>query len=429
MTSVMARDIFGSSFLNQLQTKVKIDKVNGTEIKKPECLNSGSELKDPSLVKLDKIAVDTSILPQSPNLYKQTGDIVSDEGFVKLPRSLWNDPQWKSCRAKYKLVFMTLLFNASYTQKTFNISNNLVSIGPGQFCMSMRNLIDLCNEGIKFKEDKVDKNIIERSVSLFIKIGFVRQEVRHGKSVFTITYPELYEHFQKQSETDSETIPRQHRDINEERKEREDLKESIDRAIAPDRSSLLNNKKEEQGKPSIFDAPTPPTRKDQKLSAEQEKQYKDIWEYLCKSKMAEGTTDKNAKGQIIKGIKPSDVVTWLKTRDFKEIVEALKTTKDANVQSNYPAYLVTLFKKNVVAKKDNTQVNDEFLNEIMKTHKCAHLENTKQYVTDNLKHTDYQKNTDPKLFKEMIMRSMQMATTYDQIEPEYRQESEYEDDY
>ena len=421
MTSVMARDVFGPSFLNELQTKVNFDKVNGTEIKKPEPLNSGSEkLIDPSLVKLDKIAADTSILPQSPNLYKQTGDIVSDEGFVKLPRSLWNDPQWKSCRAKYKLVFMTLLFNASYTQKTFNISNNLVSIGPGQFCTSMRNLIDLCNEGIKFKDDKVDKNIIERSVSLFIKIGFVRQEVRHGKSVFTITYPELYEHFQKQSETDSETIPRQHRDINEERKERKEIKETIDGASALD-SSLLNNKKEEQKKgPSVFK----PQSKPKDVSPEKQKEFNFLWEYIVKNSMSDGHTPNKKKG-----ITEKDLAGWLSKYDIKTILECLKLTLKCVPEKSWPGYMTTILGKNVVAKKDNVQINDEFLKELMKTHKCAHLENTKQYVTDNLKRTDYQKNTDPARFKEMIMRSIEMSNTYDQIEPEYRQESDYEDDY
>ncbi len=421
MTSVMARDVFGPSFLNELQTKINFDKVNGTEIKKPECLNSGSEkLIDPSLVKLDKIANDNSILPQSPNLYKQTGDIVSDKGFVKIPRSFWNDPQWKSCREKYKKVFMTLLFNASYTQKTFNISNNLVSIEPGQFCTSMRNLIDLCNEGINFKDDKVDKNIIERSVSLFIKIGFVRQEVRHGKSVFTITYPELYEHFKKQSETESETIPRHNRDINEERKEREEVKETIDRASALD-SPLLNNKKEEQKKgPSVFTHQP----KSQNLSEEKQKHFTFLWKFIVENSMCEGKTSNGNPG-----IKEKDLMSWLIKYEGKEIMECLKMTLKVHPSQTWPGYVVSLLKKNVITKKDNVQINDEFLNEIMKVNKCAHLENTKQYVTDNLKHTDYQKNTDPKLFKEMIMCSIQMANIYDKIESEYRQESDYEYDY
>ena len=167
----------------------------------------------------------------------------------------------------------------------------------------------------------------------------------------------------------------------------------------------------------------------QKLTPEQQKQYEDAWKYLCENQMAEGTTGKNQKGQLIKGVKPQDLVGWIINKPFKEIGQAIITTKDANVQSNYPAYIVTLFNKKVVSKKENIEINDEFLQEVMKKHKCAHLHDKKQYVTDNVKHCDYQKNSDPQLFKEMIMHSIEMAITYDQREHEYRQESEYEDDY
>lgn len=432
MSFAMLETLLPNVLPKQLQTKVNFDNVEEQTKKKPETAIPGVFTKTGDLADKSQLNGNhyTPIVAEPSNFRKEIGGSMSDEGFVKLPRSLFNDPNWKGMREKYRRVFLVLLFHTSFTEKSFGIGANLITIGPGQFCTSIRNLVDLCNDGIKFKDDKVDKNIVERAVSLFTKIGLVRQEVRHGKSVLTITQRELYDHFQKQSETGSETRPRLDRDTNEERKEREDMKETIDRAIAPDRSSLLDKeKKEQEKKPSIFDAPEAPTRKDQKLTPEQQKQYEDIWQFLCKSQMAEGTTTKNSKGKLIKGITPQDVVTWLKTRAFKEIVEAIKTTKDANVQTNYPAYLVTLFKKNVVAKKDNIQINDEFLNEIMKVHKCLHLENHKQYVTDRVKHTDYQKNSDPERFKEMIMASIDMARNYDSREVEYKQESEYDDDY
>lgn len=424
MTNSLFKHLSNITVPNSLSSKVFFDKLEEeVETTKPEFGDSGfvntRDSAQDEITHNGKHA--TPIIAIVPNFHKERGTIVSDEGFIKLPRSLLNDPHWKGMRSKYQKVFLILLFHTSYTQKSYSIGANLVTIGPGQFCTSIRTLVDLCNEGVKFKEDCVDKNIVERSVSLFTKIGFVRQEVRHKKSIFTITYPELYEHFQSQSETQSETKPRHNRDTNEERKERKDMKETIDGAAAPVRSSLLNNQKnEEKQSPSAFDAPSAPTRKNEKLTPEQEKQYKDIWAYLCKTQMAEGYTLKNAKGQIIKGVSPKDVVTWLKTKDFKEIVEAIKITNDANVQTNFPGYVVSVFKKNVVAKKSNLEINDAFFKEFIKIHKCTHLEDTKQYVQDLIKHIDYQKNLDPARFKEMIESSLRMAESYE--DREYKEE-------
>ena len=361
----------------ELHSKDNIDKVNGVERKTPEIIVSGDLNKYGSLV--DKPLngnKSTSILAGPPNFRKEMGAIMSvtsDEGFVKLPRSLWNDPQWKSARPKYKLVFMTLLFNASFTQKTFSISNNIVTIGPGQFCTSIRNLIDLCNDGIKFKEDKVDKNIVERSVSLFTKIGFVRQEVRHGKSIFTITHNELYEHFQKQSETGSETKVRQNRDTNEERKERKEIEETIEGAVALD-SSLMNLEKEEQKKdPSIFQPETPKEKVE--LNPEKQKHFENLWKFVIENKIAVGMTSKP-------GIKEKDLITWLKTYDAKEILECLNLAIKASIKSTYGGYVATLLKDRIAKREEDSKQGRKFVEEFIKKNKIDYIELKKDYFSD-----------------------------------------------
>ena len=432
MTFAMLDKIVTNVLPKELQTKVIFDNVDSQTKKMPEFVDSGLLKKTgdsdgkPQLNGIHCVP----IIADSPNFRKEIGVSMSDEGFIKLPRTLLSDPNWKGLRVKYQRLFLIILEHTAYRSRNFSYNGHAINVNPGQLCISYRRLVDLYNDGVKFKADRIDVPFIQRAVSVFTKFGFSIQESIHDISLLTIKQRELYDHFQKQTDTPSDTDSIQTRYSNEERKEREDMKETIDRAIAPDRSFLLDKeKKEQENKPSIFDAPEAPTRKDQKLTPEQQKQYEDIWQFLCKSQMADGTTTKNSKGKLIKGITPQDVVTWLKTREFKEIVEAIKTTKDANVQTNYPAYLVTLFKKNVVAKKDNIQINDEFLNEITKIHKCLHLENHKQYVTDRVKHTDYQKNSDPQRFKEMIMASIAMASNYDQRHVDQEIEKEYEEEY
>jgi hypothetical protein len=236
----------------------------------------------------------------------------------------------------------------------------------------------------------------------------------------TITQRELYEHFKKQTDTPSDTQPIQNRYTNEERKEGEDIKETIDRA---DRSLLLNKKEEEQKGPSIFDVE--PTPQANELSEENKKMLVELWKFANAKKVNEGNTS-NGKP----GIKQSDLVNWLKAGyEAKDIAEAIKISSGKQIRTNFGAYIVTLLKEKVPKKKGNIEINDEFLKELMKTHQCTHLENHKQYVTDRVKHTDYQKNTDHKLFKEMIMASLVMAKNYENREPEHTEEREYEDDY
>lgn len=209
------------------------------ETRKPEVVASGclrEESHSPCRPVGDKHAekgVTSPILAGHPYSDNNCGTAMSQdfpkEGYVKVPRSLWKNPIWQGCREKYKKVFMTLLFTAHFRKRTVSYQNNPIELLPGQHCASMRELVDLCNDGVRFKEDRVDKNIVERAVSLFTKIGLVRHDTSHGISLFTIVYGNIFD----QVETASETGPRQDRDspplptyIQEEREEREEYSSS-----------------------------------------------------------------------------------------------------------------------------------------------------------------------------------------------------------
>lgn len=410
-----------AKYEKELLSKCNFDNVPITEIKKPESQNSGRKTRD-SWHESDKMgSVDTPILSDATNFCKEIGGSVSDEGFVKFPRSLWNDPQWKSCRPKYKQVFMTLLFNASYTQKSHSISGNVITLMPGQFCVSMRKLIELCNEGIRFSEDKIDKNIIERSVSLFTKIGFVRHELRHAKSLFTITHPDLYDHFLNQSETDSETKVRQNRDTNEERKKEKKIKDTIDRAYALDSSLSFEGKKEEEETHSAFSPESPYQEKAKtSLDAEKQKHFEALWQIAIKKGIAQGYT-KNHKP----GVKEQDLITWLKTYEGKEVFECMKLAEGKAIQKSYGAYITKLLKDKIPKKEKASCDGKAFVDKFIKDNKIKHIDMKKDYFKDLISDEQSYYNLPEQTLKAILERSKERAR---ENEEEEKRQKEYEDD-
>lgn len=398
--------------------------VKVTEKKTPESDNPGiskiskSATTDTNTNKIGKSSA--PIVSEITDLRKQVGELMdiefSDEGFVKLPRSLLNDPNWQRMRLKYKMVFLTLLNHTSYTQRTYSISTNLITIGPGQFCTSIRNLVDLCNQGVIFNEDKIDKNIVERSVSLFTKVGLVRQEVRHKKCIFTITYPELYDHFKKQSETQTETRPRHNRDTNEERKERKDIEETIEGAVALD-SSLINKKKEEGTKgPSVFTPETPKTQS--KLSEEKQKHFHLLWEFVVKNKIAAGMTPKP-------GIKEQDLINWLQKYQATEILECLKFAIKATITKTYGGYVTKLLKDRIPKQEEDSKQGRQFVEKFIKENGMKHIDLKKDYFKDLISDEQSYYYLPMDTLKAILKRSLERFNEQEERERRENQEDEY----
>jgi len=96
--------------LPSLQTKTKFDKLEGTEMRKPESVNSGYIIKNDSVHESVMMKVDNLIIPDTPNSYKRRGVSLA-KNFIQLSRSeetfdlLQSDPKaflllsWISLRA------------------------------------------------------------------------------------------------------------------------------------------------------------------------------------------------------------------------------------------------------------------------------------------------------------------------------------------
>jgi hypothetical protein len=129
--------------------------------------------------------------------------------FVRIPRSLLKDPLWIDLPPTYHHVFYVILENVCFMPKKFDDHGSIIDLLPGQLCATYREITKLCGPF-------ADKNIVERSLRKFEKYEIVRLEVRHTKTIITITHSDTYELIKMASETTIETKLRQDRDTKEE---------------------------------------------------------------------------------------------------------------------------------------------------------------------------------------------------------------------
>ncbi len=156
------------------------------------------------------------------------------EGYIKIPRSLLRNPLWIDLPPAYKEVFLVILEHVVYGAKQeFDDHGKIITLLPGQICITIRGLQDLCGKYIS-------KNEIERAIKKLFLYQFVRQEVRHVKTILTITHKDTYDMILKEGETTIETRLRQDRDKIETQIKKEEInkKEIKDKHIAQSASPL-----------------------------------------------------------------------------------------------------------------------------------------------------------------------------------------------
>lgn len=134
-------------------------------------------------------------------------------GFFCLPRSLTRDPLWLDLPPAYQHVFLVLIDRAVFTPTKFDDHGVVIDLNPGQLCASIREILDWCGK-------YTSKNDVERAIVKLKLLDFVRHEVRHKKSIITISHPDVYACSFSWSETRSGTILR-HKVTREQNKTKE----------------------------------------------------------------------------------------------------------------------------------------------------------------------------------------------------------------
>lgn len=123
-------------------------------------------------------------------------------GFFCLPRSLTRDPLWLDMPVAYQHVFLVILDRSVFIPTKFDDHGHMIDLQPGQVCASLREIVDWCSKYIS-------KNDVERSLVKLKLYGFLRHEVRHKKSIITISHKDTYDLIFSRSETRSATNLRQ----------------------------------------------------------------------------------------------------------------------------------------------------------------------------------------------------------------------------
>lgn len=235
----------------ELHSNRNFDRVEIQTKKRPESSTNSGNHKLDSVGESGQVDASNSTIPNPPNSYKDYGTVVENSGFFSFPRSISNDPRYRGSRLKYKHVLHTILENAVFRDTTHSIGTEEIEVKIGQFCVTVRGLVELCNKGVRFKEDLVDKNIVERASHFWRTCGFVRQEVRHGKILITVTVPDFYIKQKQESETGSETKPRLNRDSKETHETHETLNiSSVADAPSEEKKIVSSSRKRKKVEPA-----------------------------------------------------------------------------------------------------------------------------------------------------------------------------------
>lgn len=429
MTSVLLLDPMLDDPENGLPSNVIFDKVQRVESKMPEIVVPGSDKNNRNLANKSQLygECDIPIIADPPNFCNEIGGIMSEnsvERFIKIPRQLFEDSNWKGLRLKYQKLFLIILEHVAYRPRIYKHNGNSITVAPGQLCVSFRRLADIFNEDVKWKDERIDAPLVQRAVSVFSKFGFSIHESIHGIMRITITHKELYEHFKNMTDTPSDTQPIQNRYTNEERKEgkERDIKETNrknedDGADAPDSSLLDFEKREEKKKSSIIT----PEISHGDLSPEKQKHYKFLWDFIVKNSMCHGQTS-NGKP----GVKQKDLMAWVTKYEGKEIFECLKITLEKIPNQTWPGYVTKLLVDKIPKKEEDSKNGKKLVEEYIKYHNIKHIDMKQDYFKDLISDESSYYNLPRHTLEAILNRSRERAL---EKEAEDQRFTDYDSDY
>jgi hypothetical protein len=162
---------------------------------------------------------------------------MSNQGFIKLSRSLHTDPLWRGLTTRERHVFMTLLHHVAFSSYTMDDHGTLVTVNPGQFLTTEREFSELCNHSRPKDMKRIERNFVARTWSKLNYIGFLSQKISHKKTLLTLTRKDIYEISEPKNELKlSQT---QAKDEPEKKKDKKEKKDNINNPPSVDAASLL----------------------------------------------------------------------------------------------------------------------------------------------------------------------------------------------
>lgn len=151
-----------------------------------------------------------------------------ESGYFTVCRDVLRHPSVVAAPVAYRWVLLTIMERASFEVQEKDDHGVTIFLEIGQLLCTIRLLAEWAN---------VSKNEAERAVSRFLKVGILRQEVRHTKTLLTLTFPITYKQMKHLCETRSETKVRQDRDTNN--KENKENKEELTTTKPPPKKLVV----------------------------------------------------------------------------------------------------------------------------------------------------------------------------------------------
>lgn len=167
-------------------------------------------------------ALDSSIISYPHHQSSENEHVVAEPsmqyqvGYIRIPRSLLCDPRFQDAPPTFRIVYITLLQLVAFKETEHNDHGKIIKIKPGQVCISIRHLADVCGRGISKKN-------VEQAIAYFKKSNLGGQEKGHRKNVISITHKDTYNLIVNVEGTSFGTSRGQAGDIKEECKESKDI--------------------------------------------------------------------------------------------------------------------------------------------------------------------------------------------------------------
>jgi len=376
-----------ASHHNRLQSKIQLYRLQELKMKEPEISVSGS--LDAKLEIRQNLSYNndssTIIVTESSNFRKEIDLVMSytpAEPFIKIPRDLLEDPNWKGLRLKYQRLFLIILQHVAYHSRIYKYNGNSIKIKPGQLCISFRKLVDLYNQDVKFKNERRDLPLVQRGVSVFSDFSWAIHESIHGITIITITHRALCEHYKKMTDTGTDTESIRNRYTNEERKEDNNTIGTFNDVDTP--PSFENEKSEPYYPPQVL-----PEVEQFQISEDQFKQDFFLIDEMVKSNKIPITSQ--------------ELERWIRKWGGVKVVSTVQLMISQKNKIDKPgAWMETALKDDWAKLKRNVPINKKFAEEFKEKNNWIELTILQKYCTIERIGYDLQFNSSPEMFRKSL---------------------------
>jgi hypothetical protein len=384
----------GKTYPIQLQTKIKVDRVDPKR-KEPESINSGLiEPRDSGGI-LDKVYPASSTLSESPNFYKHNGDNMSKipYNFRPIPDEFLAD---EFIDDPIMMRFIRWMFKRISPKHTSVLLKNKkkVDLDPFEFMFGRGKCAEQAGITLKQAENKINNLVGSNLVS---KVG---SKSGSKYSVYRLVTDSFT---QNGGQLNGQQIGQQ-LGHNQDIRNKEDKKETIERAVALD--SPLFEKEEKI--------------KSNDMSEDLKKQKDLLWKFILENQMNYGKTSDGKPG-----IKEKDLITWINKYSPLEIKRSLDKALQATITQTWPGYVTMILKNEIPKKEDDSKKGKEIVLNFIKNHKLNHLDMKQKYCKDLIFGGEIYYNLPKTTIETLLQNSLERKIQKDEDE---KKSSEYNDD-